>query len=294
MTIGIRRIDGDFKRVMNINEDHLLAFVDKMPAFRSSVQHLLRLAADLNADSRQIVEVIETDPLMTVKILRVINSPFYGLMQKISSVQRAVVHLGINTIKNIALSVAAMGFLPAENAAGFDNRDFLLHSLSCAAICKLLAERLNMPLMLSSDYFVAGLLHDFGKVVFTQYQPAIYKQALQTAYEQNLSLNQVEIELLGMDHSQAGKLLAQHWRLADDLIAAIDHHHNEQLHTQLSDSLFAANQISKKLGFGFAGNPVIEALPPRVAQRFGMGLDALILELGDLTPIKAEVLAFID
>lgn len=279
---------------MNIDEDQLLTFVDKMPAFRSSVQHLLQLAADINADSRQIVEVIEADPLMTVKILKVINSPFYGLAQKISSVQRAVVHLGINTIKNIALSVAAMGFLPPQNAAGFDNRAFLLHSLSCAAICKLLAERLKVPLMQSSDYFVAGLLHDFGKVVFAQYQPDIYKQALQIAREQKLSLNQIEIDLLGIDHSQAGQLLARHWGLADDLIIAIDHHHSEQLHAQLSDCLFAANQISKKLEFGFAGNPVIEELPPLTAQCFGMRLDELIVALGDLTPIKDEALAFID
>jgi len=118
-----------------------------MPAFRSSVQHLLQLAADINADSRKIVQVVETDPLMTVKILKVINSPFYGLAQKISSVQRAVVHLGINTIKNMALSVAAIGMLPAQNQAGFDTHAFLLHSLTTAALCKMLADRLKVLLL---------------------------------------------------------------------------------------------------------------------------------------------------
>jgi HD-like signal output (HDOD) protein len=86
-----------------LDEGQLLTFVDKMPAFRSSVQRLLHLASDLNADSREIVHVIESDPLMTVKVLKVINSPFYGLSQKISSVQRAVVHLGIKSIKYMAL-----------------------------------------------------------------------------------------------------------------------------------------------------------------------------------------------
>ena len=74
-----------------IDIEQLVAFVDKMPAFRSSVQRLLHLAADINADNREIVHVIESDPLMTVKVLKVVNSPFYGLAQKISSVQRAVV-----------------------------------------------------------------------------------------------------------------------------------------------------------------------------------------------------------
>lgn len=278
----------------SIDEEQLLVFVDKMPAFRSSVQRLLQLAADLNADNREIVQVIETDPLMTVKILKVINSPFYGLAQKISSVQRAVVHLGINTIKNMALSVAAIGVLPAQNQAGFDNRAFLLHSLTTAALCKILADRLKVPLMQSSDYFVAGLLHDFGKIVFAEFVPTTYKRVLQTASEQDLPLNQVEIDILGIDHSQAGKLLAQHWGLADGMIEAIDHHHSDHLHTQLGDCLFAANQISKKLAFGFAGNPVIEDFPHGVLQCFGKPLEELIGDLGDLAHIKTEALAFID
>lgn len=277
-----------------LDENELVAFVDKMPAFRSSVQRLLQLAANLNADSREIVQVIETDPLMTVKILKVINSPFYGLAQKISSVQRAVVHLGINTIKNMALSVAAIGALPPHNKAGFDNQAFLLHSVTCAALCKLLADRVQVPLLQSSDYFVAGLLHDFGKIVFAEFDPKIYARVLQTAMEQNLPLNQLEIDMLGMDHSQAGRLLAQHWGLAKDLIEAIDHHHNEHAKTQLGDCLLAANQISKKLDFGFAGNPVIESLPERTLQLFNCDLDGLISALGDLTGVKAEAIAFID
>lgn len=278
----------------SINDDQLLAFVDKMPAFRSSVQRLLQLAADINADSREIVQVIETDPMMTVKILKVINSPFYGLAQKISSVQRAVVHLGINTIKNMALSVAAMGMLPAKNLAGFDNRAFLLHSLTCAAICKLLSERLKVPAMQSSDYFVAGLLHDFGKIVFAEFIPATYKTVLHTASAHAIALNQVESDMLGVDHSQAGKLLAEHWGLAPGLIEAIDHHHRVHQRSTLSDCLFAANQISKKLEFGFAGNSVIEELPAESVQSFGMSLDQLIVDLGDLSRVKTEALVFID
>jgi len=280
--------------VTAIDIEQLVTFVDKMPAFRSSVQRLLLLASDLDADNREIVHVIESDPLMTVKVLKVLNSPFYGLANKISSVQRAVVHLGINSIKNMALSVAAIGMLPTQNKAGFDNRAFLLHSLSCASLCKLLGERLQVPPAQSSDYFVAGLLHDFGKIVFAEFVPATYKKVLEIASEQSIALNQVESDILGIDHSQTGKLLAEHWGLEDSLIVAIDHHHNEYSHSLLSDCLFAANQISKKLKFGFAGNPVIRQFPSGLKQRFGMDMDKLILELGDLTHIETEALAFID
>lgn len=277
-----------------IDIEQLVAFVDKMPAFRSSVQRLLHLAADINADNREIMHVIESDPLMTVKVLKVVNSPFYGLAQKISSVQRAVVHLGINSIKNMALSVAAIGMLPAQNRAGFDNREFLLHSLTCASLCKLLGERLGVSPAEGSDYFVAGLLHDFGKIVFAEFVPTSYQKVLQVASEQAVALNLVESELLGIDHSRTGKLLAEHWGLSDGLIVAIDHHHQEYSHSTLSDCLFAANQISKQLKFGFAGNPVIRQFPPQLKQRFGMDLNDLVNALGDLTHIKAQALAFID
>lgn len=272
----------------------LANFVDRLPAFRSSVQHLLHLAADLNADHQEIVHVIEADPLMTVKILKVVNSPYFGLAQKTSSVQRAVVFLGINSIKNMALSVAAIGMLPARSQAGLDNQAFLLHSLTSAAVCKLLADRLHTPATLTSDYFVAGLLHDFGKIVLAEFMPSVYKQVLRTANEQNVPLIQVESALLGLDHSQAGKLLAQHWGLPENLVTAIDHHHREAQDSALNDCLFAANQIVKRLQFGFAGNPSIECFPAQVERRFGTDLDGLIDDLGSLTQVKAEAQAFID
>lgn len=277
-----------------IEDEQLISFVEKMPAFRNSVRRLLQLASDLNADSREIVQVIEADPLMTAKILRVINSPFYGLARKISSVHRAVIHLGINSIKNMALTVAAIGVLPARNQAGFDTRAFLLHSLSCAALCKSLAERVHVPAIESDDYFVAGLLHDFGKIVFAEFAPTSYHKVLRVASHKTLPLNQVESEILGLDHSQAGSLLAKHWGLAESLIMAIDHHHCDTLDSPLSDCLFAANQIAKALQFGFAGNTVVEPFSAGTMQRFGMDLDTLISDLGDLSSIKTEALAFID
>jgi HD-like signal output (HDOD) protein len=273
--------------------EELIAFVEKMPAFPNSVHRIWQLAADLNASSKDIVQVIETDPVMTLKILKVINSPFYGLPQKISSIQRAVVHIGINTITNMALSVAAMGVMKPSNAAGFDAGEFLLHSLSTASICRLLAEKLQIPAIQCSDYFVAGLLHDFGKMIFAEFVGESYKTVLETSRQQHLALQDVEMTVLEIDHSMVGRLLAEHWIFHHGLVDAINHHHSGDVRTPLVDCLFAANQISKQLQFGFAGNPLVEPLPEAVAARFGMNLPALIESLGDLTYIKSEALSFI-
>jgi HD-like signal output (HDOD) protein len=195
--------------------DKLLAFLEKMPAFPKSVQKVVQLTSDINTPAKEIVRVIEYDPVMTVKILKAINSAFYGLPHKITSVQRAVVHMGLNTIKNLALSVAAMGMLNTRNKANFNIDQFLLHSLSTASISRMLAERLGLSSSECSDCFVAGLLHDFGKAVFAEFMPTEFKLALEKSQALQLPLHETELEFIGLTHSQAGKILAEKWELSD-------------------------------------------------------------------------------
>jgi len=281
--------------MQNSKNEKLLVLVEKMPAFPKSVQQVVQLTSDINASAKDIIRVIECDPIMTVKILKAINSSFYGLPQKITSVQRAVVHIGLNTIKNLALGVAAMGMLNADNKANFNTSDFLLHSLTTAAISKLLAERIGLSSTECSDCFVAGLLHDFGKVVFAEFMPDAFKLALEKSREQQLPLHQTELEFIGLNHSQAGKMLAEKWELSAPLINAIAYHHDLD-HSQnvLRDCVFAANQISKHLQFGNGGNPVLEAFPEAVAARFGLNLPELCEALGDLGSVKTEAQSFIN
>jgi putative nucleotidyltransferase with HDIG domain len=278
----------------SINEK-LIVLVEKMPAFPKSVQQVVQLTADINASAKDIVRVIECDPVMTVKILKSINSSFYGLPQKVTSVQRAVVYIGLNTIKNIALGVAAMGILNANNKANFNTSKFLLHSLSTAAISKMLAERIGLSAIECSDCFVAGLLHDFGKVVFAEFMPDEFKLALEKSKEQQLPLHQTELEFIGLSHTQAGKILAEKWDLSDQLIDAIAHHHDlGPSQNALRDCVFAANQLSKHLQFGDSGNPLIEDFPESIVTRFGLNLTSLCDALGNLESIKTEAQSFIN
>jgi len=285
-----------------LDNDKLIACVDRMPAFPKSVQQVVHLTNDLNASAKDIVRVIECDPVMTVKILKAINSAFYGLPKKITSVQRAVVHIGLNTIKNLALGVAAMGMLDTQNKANFNTAQFLLHALTTAAISKQLAEHLRLSPSECSDSFVAGLLHDFGKVVFTEFMPLEFKLALEKSNVLQIPLHETELEFIGINHAQAGKILAEKWGLSEQLIAAIAHHHDiGSAKSALEDCVFAANQISKHLRFGDGGNPVLESFSEATAARFGLqhelpadfAMQPLIESLGDLQAIKTEAQSFI-
>ncbi len=269
----------------------LTAAVDRMPAFPKSVQRILELTRDVNCSPKDLVQVIDKDPVVTVKILKVVNSAYYGLPKQITSISHAVVYMGFNSVKNLALSIAAIGMLPKAAAAGFDGQQYLLHSLATAGIAKQLASRIGDAD--PGDCFIAGLLHDFGKAVFAQFMPVEFRQALERCRLDQSSLHLALREIIGVDHAEVGAMLVEKWHFAAPLVETIRHQYgDERPDTAMIACVFAGNQISKKLNFGFAGNPLIEELPPAIAQRLGGSLDEVIASLGDLTRVFEEAEAF--
>ena len=269
----------------------LAAAVDGMPAFPKSVQRILELTRDVNSTPKDLVDVIDKDPVVTVKILKVVNSAYYSLPKQITSIGHAVVYLGFNTIKNLALSIAAIGMLPKDNASEFDVQQYLLHSLATAAIAKQLASRVKAADAM--DCFIAGLLHDFGKVVFAQFLPQEFKKALAISQEQKSSLHTALQQTIGADHAVVGAMLVEKWRFAPHLIEAIRHQSVDNLKdTDMVACVFGANQISKKLNFGFAGNFSIEEFPAAVTQRLGGTMGEVIASMGDLQPLFEEAKIF--
>jgi putative nucleotidyltransferase with HDIG domain len=269
----------------------LAAAVDRMPAFPKSVQAILDLTRDVNCTPRDLVQVIDKDPVVTVKILKVVNSAYYSLPKQITSINHAVVFLGFNTIKNLALGIAAIGMLPKSNAAGFDVQQYLLHSLATASIAKELGNKIDGADPM--DCFIAGLLHDFGKVVFAQFMPAEFKRALDASLKDGSSLHETLRQTIGVDHTVVGGMLVEKWRFAPQLVETIQNMHGPQVKdTPMIACVFAANQVAKKLAFGFGGNRLIEPLPPSLALRLGGDLDHVIAELGDLQALFEEAQVF--
>src|SRR5487761_1970476 len=195
----------------------LSAAVEKMPAFPKSVQRILELTRDVNCSPKELVMVIEKDPVMTMKLLRILNSAFYSFPKQITSVNQSVVYLGLNTVKNMALSFAAMGSLPKNNAAGFDVQRYLLHSLTTASLARTLCQKYYQDDTDPADCYITGLLHDFGKVVFAQFMPEEFKRALEYSQEQLISLHLAEQKIIGIDHTVVGGMLVEKWQFPRQL-----------------------------------------------------------------------------
>jgi putative nucleotidyltransferase with HDIG domain len=267
--------------------------VERMPAFPRSVQKILELTRNINCLPKELVTVIEKDPVMTMKILKVINSAYYSLPARITSVGQSVVYLGINTIKNLALGFAAVGMLPRMNAAGFDIQRYLLHSLVVAGAARQFASQSAKGEVDPGDCYIAGLLHDFGKVVFAQFLAAEFRDALAHSVEHAVPLHEAETVVIGVDHGLVGALLAKRWAFPEHLIECIRDHHNPQAEpSAMMDCLRVADQVVRFREIGDSGNPWRETEALAATERFGDDLLATIAKLGSLEKLVADAMMF--
>jgi HD-like signal output (HDOD) protein len=269
----------------------LVKAVENMPAFPKSAHRILQLTRDAACAPKDLVAVIGNDPVVTVKVLRVVNSAHYNLPKKITSIGHAVVFLGFNTIKNLSLSIAAVSMLPSNPQTRFDGHAYLVHSLSVAGVARQIGLQLQSgdP----NDYFIAGLLHDFGKVVIAQGMPEVYKQAVEFSLWHEVSMHAALVSVAGIDHSLVGSMLLESWQFPADLVAAVRAQHSlSDQDGDLAYAVCAANQICKKLGVDFGGSPLEEAIPDCVVQRFGGKLNQVTADTQNLELIVEEARRF--
>lgn len=229
---------------------------------------------------------------MTMKILKVINSAYYALPQRITSVNHSVIYLGINTIKNLSLSVAAAGILPNVSSEGFNTQHYLIHSLSTASVARQLCTIFGGEDADPGDCYVAGLLHDFGKVIFAQFMATEFRNALMMSENNNMPLYQAERNLIGVDHGYAGAMLTARWKFPEPLVQCIrDHHVEKAERTAMLDCLRVADQICRSIGMEDELE-VWEDQLPAAPERFGDRMGPVLARLGNLKKMIDEARAF--
>lgn len=203
----------------------ILRQVDNLPTLSPIATRLLEVGTVEDADLDRIVEIIETDPALTARLLGLCRRADKGLGDRITTVRRAVVMLGLEAVQAAVLSVAVyelmQGCSPAfdaeEGGPGttleFDRPGFWKHSIAVASAAELIADgHLDLGVK-PEEAFVAGLLHDLGKLVLDLVLPRSYARVLGLAERRGCSSTEAELQLIGLDHHTAGKRLAEHWRL---------------------------------------------------------------------------------
>ncbi len=220
----------------------IIESVDQLPALPAIVQRLVDVVNSPESSAEDASRLIEKDPALTSRMLRLANSAFYGIPRSISSVSSAVVILGFNTIKSLVLSASVMQMFPGDKNVIFDRARFWKHSIVCAMAAKqIIKAYMPVKMMDPESAFCAGMLHDIGKLVFEQYAHQDYVEACDYAQKTGISLLEAETHMLGTNHAEVGKILADRWALPLELEAALVWHHEPQAAGKLADLVGAVH-----------------------------------------------------
>jgi len=203
--------------------------IEDLPTLPAIAMEVNKMLTDYDTTINSLSRTIEKDQAMVSKILKLVNSAFFGLGGKVSNISHAIVVLGFNTIRNAVVSISIIDTLSVkEDLDGFDITDFWKHSLAVAVISKYLAEKTGSHS--ADDCFVSGLLHDMGKIVLLQHFKDLFQKVWLAVKENHLSFYEAEKNQIPIDHARIGGHLAKKWQLPMAMIDAIRYHHNVKQH----------------------------------------------------------------
>ncbi|MGJ7916986.1 HDOD domain-containing protein [Massilia sp. LXY-6] len=217
-----------------------------LPSLPSIVLDLIASFERADVDVTTLAEKMSRDQALAAKTLRLANSSFYGLAAKVKTVKQAIVVLGFDSARALAVASSVIETFGNSNCQQIDVAVFWRHSIAAALCAKSLARHAKVD----QDYaFIAGLLHDIGRLVLASNFPVEYAQAVDYAERNDTSMSEAELRVLGVDHQLAGQMLAEAWKFPPLIQRAIGKHHAP-----------ATNDLGNLPGVVHAANAMVHAL----------------------------------
>lgn len=187
---------------------------------------LNRLIADDNSTMHDFEAMIKMDPTLVLRLLRVANSPYFGLRQKVSSISRAVVIIGINNLRNMIMTDSLkIIFKETQPTAAFSRNRLWLHCAAVAICSQMIMERIFGQN--GEDAFLCGILHDIGMIVEDQTAHDLFAKVCEVHDDHSVSITISEKEIIGTDHCEIGYRLANDWHLPAEICKGIQQHHQQ-------------------------------------------------------------------
>jgi putative nucleotidyltransferase with HDIG domain len=241
---------------MSIEKDKIRRKIEELknlPTLPGVIQKISLMVESQNTSAEEVGKIISKDQILSAKVLRLINSAFYGFPGRISSITHGLVLLGFSVVKGLVLSTSIFDIMISKGMA-----DLWKHSVGCATAAGIIARKLNQPE--PEEVSTAALLHDFGKVVLKLELPEEAAAAERLVQEKNISIYEAEDEVFEFTHAAVGSWLCEKWNLPKTLSDPITYHHQPSL------SRFAPRQTAmvhlsdiliKAKGFGFGGDMLV-------------------------------------
>jgi putative nucleotidyltransferase with HDIG domain len=259
--------------------------LDGLPTLPSVASGLVSMTQSPQTSATQVGELISQDQSLTARVLKLVNSAYYGFPKQITTVNHAVVILGFSRVKNIVLAASVFGMKGQALPQRFDAPGCWVHSLGAAVAARTVARDLGRGD--AEEAFVCGLLHDIGKLVLAQLSPEDYDRCLTLAEQRDELIRSQEQEAFGVDHTEVGSWLAEQWKLPPAVVAAVRRHHTPTATRKDRDAACVthlADILTRALQIGWAGDRTISRLDPAMVQEFGISpevLDRLVAKLLD-------------
>ena len=201
-----------------------LSNTEVLPTLPAVATQVFHIASNPNSSASDLSDVIKLDQALTSKLLKIVNSAFYGFRQKIGTVNHAVVILGLDDIINLAIGLSAARVIDVQIQEDLYNPKTLWHhSIGTAIIAHKLCDK--FPEYQKKGIFTAGLLHDFGKIILIEQFSDLYTSVHENVTKYELPIFELEEDTFGLSHAAIGKLMATNWNMPDYLVEAIAFHH---------------------------------------------------------------------
>jgi len=250
-------------------------YIRKIPSLPTSVVKVLEICNNPNASPSDLNHIISLDPVLVGRVLKLINSAYYSLGQPVTSIVRAIIMLGLNTVKNLVLSTAVIRNLSEQKKSkGLNMEGFWQHSFCVGVSAKFLAAKRGINPKLREEYFTAGLLHDIGKIPLNAVYEKDYLLTLSASDRDRISLNIAEDNTLGFNHCDAGAAIVKAWKLEGTVADVIIYHHSLSDYSGESEdvlyNVIAANYFATVGEIGFSGNRYPQKIDDNVWNKLGI------------------------
>ena len=230
----------------------------EISSIKQVVTQIISIINDPNSSAKDLKNVIEVDPPLSAKLLKLSNSALYGYPKTISEIQEAIVCIGFEAVKELALNQKVCELFAKDDFFhGYSRISLWKHSVAVALCSKLIFRREFRKH--GENIYVAGLLHDIGIIILDQFLQDKFKEILQSARNERKNLDYMETRILGFNHCDIGQAIAREWDFPDELATAIGaHHYLENLndeHNQIAMTIYIANYLCHEKFLGFVDAP---------------------------------------
>ncbi len=267
-----------------------------LPTLPVVINNIIITARSEKTSAKNLADFIVNDQAISARILKVANSAYYGMPKKIDSISRAIVIMGFREIISLALGTGVFSALSQKGKdVRFDMTELWKHTIGVGFAARKVVKKTAMTV--NESTFLAGLLHDIGKIIFSVYFPDEYREVLEKTVTGQAPLYNIEKESLGLDHAEMAYLLMKQWNFPADIIQPVRYHHDqsacpeEQLYMAMA--INAANFICHQSGIGQSGNKNIQQ-DDKVLERLGLSDQDIVTLAEELESERSQVEDFLE